>query len=125
VVAQSTKSKASAVPVMLPDTLAAVLKNYRSTWTANADGWLFATRNDRPPWSKKVIEYRLWPILDGLDIPRCGLHVFRHSVASFIVDAGYSPEVAKQQLRHTDARTTLNHIHLRGGITEKAVVARR
>jgi integrase len=68
-------------------------------------------------WSNNVVEYRLWPILDALDIPRCGLHAFRHSVASFIVDAGYSPEVAKQQLRHTDARTILNYIHLRGGIT--------
>jgi len=85
------------------------------------DGWLFATRNNRPPSSNNVVEYRLWPILDALDIPRCGLHAFRHFVASFIVDAGYSPEVAKQQLRHTDARTTLNYIHLRGGITEQAM----
>jgi len=82
---------------------------------------LFATRNNRPPSSNNVVEYRLWPILDALDIPRCGLHAFRHSVASFIVDAGYSPEVAKQQLRHTDARTTLNYIHLQGGITERAM----
>jgi len=119
--AQPTKSKASAAPVTLPDALAAVLKEYRSTWTANPDSWLFATRNDRPPSSNKVVEYRLWPILDALDIPRCGLHAFRHSVASFIVDAGYSPEVAKQQLRHTDARTTLNYIHLRGGLTERAM----
>jgi hypothetical protein len=116
--AQSTKSKASAAPVTLPDALANVLREYRSIWTANPEGWLFATRNDRPPSSNKVVEYRLWPILD---IPRCGLHAFRHSLASFIVDADYSPEVAKQQLRHTDARTTLNYIHLRGGITEKAM----
>jgi integrase len=119
--AQSTKSRASAAPITLPDALAAALKQYRSTWTMNPEGWLFATRNDRPPSSNKVVEYRLWPILDALDIPRCGLHAFRHSVASFIVDAGYSPEVAKQQLRHTDARTTLNYIHLRGGLTEQAM----
>jgi integrase len=119
--AQSTKSRASAAPITLPDALAAVLQTYRCTWTPNPDGWLFATRNDRPPSSNKVVEYRLWPILDALDIPRCGLHAFRHSVASFIVDAGYSPEVAKQQLRHTDARTTLNYIHLRGGVTEQAM----
>jgi hypothetical protein len=25
------------------------------------------------------------------------------------------------QLRHTDARTTLNYIHLQGGITEQAI----
>jgi len=119
--AQSTKSKASAAPVTLPDALANILRKYHSIWTANAEGWLFATRNNRPPSSNNVVEYRLWPILDALDIPRCGLHAFRHSVASFIVDAGYSPEVAKQQLRHTDARTTLNYIHLRGGVTERAM----
>jgi hypothetical protein len=27
----------------------------------------------------------------------------------------------RKQLRHTDARTTLNSIHLRGGITEQAM----
>jgi integrase len=119
--AQSTKSKASAAPVTLPDVLATILKDYRSARTENSEGWLFATRNGRPPSSNKVVEYQLWPILDALNIPRCGLHAFRHTVASFIVDAGYSPEVAKQQLRHTDARTTLNYIHLRGGLTEQAM----
>src|SRR5260370_39929674 len=90
-------------------------------WIGDAGRGVFARRNDRSRLSNKVVEYRLWPILDALDIPRCGLHAFRHSVASFIVDAGYSPEAAKQQLRHTDARTTLNYIHLRGGITERAM----
>jgi integrase len=69
----------------------------------------------------KVVEYQLWPILEALNIPRCGLHAFRHSVASFIVDAGYAPEVAQQQLRHSNARTALGYIHLRGGITEQAM----
>jgi len=59
-------------------------------------------------------------MLDALNIPRCGLHAFRHSVASFIVDAG-GPEVAQQQLRHANARTTLKYIHLRGGLTEQAM----
>ncbi len=69
-------------------------------------GFLFVTRNGRPPSSNKVVEYQLWPILEALNIPRCRLHGFRHSVASFIVDAGYTPEVAQQQLRHSNARTT-------------------
>jgi len=45
----------------------------------------------------------------------------RHSVASFIVDAGYSIEVAQQQLRHSNARTTLGYTHFRGGATEQAM----
>ncbi len=80
-----------------------------------------ATRNGRPPSSNKVVEYQLWPILDAINVPRCGLHAFRHSVASLIIDAGYAPEVAQQQLRHSDARTTLGYIHFRAGITEKAM----
>lgn len=118
---QSTKSKKSAAPITLPDLLAGVLKAYKEEWKPNAQGFLFTTRNGRPPSSNKVVEYQLWPILDALDIPRCGLHAFRHSVASLIVDAGYAPEVAQQQLRHSDARTTLGYIHLRGGITEQAM----
>jgi integrase len=111
---QSTKSKTSAAPVTMPDKLASVLSGYQKEWKSNAQGFLFATRNGWPPSSNKVVEYQLWPILDALGIPHCGLHAFRHSVASFIVDAGYSPEVAQKQLRHTNSRTTLAYIHLRG-----------
>jgi integrase len=118
---QSTKSKASSAPVTMPGKLAAVLTEYKREWKSNAQGFLFATRNGRPPSSNKVVEYQLWPILDALGIPHCGLHAFRHSVASFIVDAGYSLEVAQKQLRHTDARTTQQYVHLRAGLTEQAM----
>jgi len=118
---QSTKSTRSAAPVTLPDALAVVLRGHKSRWESNPEGFLFATRNGRPPSSNKVVEYQLWPVLDALKIPRCGLHAFRHSVASFIVDAGFSPEVAQQQLRHSNQRTTLGYIHLRGGMTEQAM----
>src|SRR6266481_204988 len=94
---QSAKSKGSAAPITLPSALSAVLAEYKAAWKLNSEGFLFVTRNGRPPSSNKVVEYQLWPILDALGIPRCGLHAFRHSVASFIVDAGYSIEVAQQQ----------------------------
>ena len=119
--AQSTKSKGSAAPITLPAVLSAVLAEYKANWKPNPDGYLFVTRNGRPPSSNKVVEYQLWPILDALGIKRCGLHAFRHSVASFIVDAGYSIEVAQQQLRHSNARTTLGYTHFRGGVTEQAM----
>ena len=118
---QSTKSTSSAAPVTMPEKLASVLSEYKKEWKSNAQGFLFTTRNNRPPSSNKVVAYQLWPILDALGIPHCGLHAFRHSVASFIVDAGYSAEVAQKQLRHTDSRTTQVYIHLRGGITEQAM----
>jgi integrase len=97
--------------VALPPELAAVLREYRELAPANADNFLFVTRNGRPPSSNKVVEYQLWPILDALGIPRCGLHAFRHSVASFIVAEGYDLDAAKQQLRHADVRTTAGYVH--------------
>ena len=118
---QSTKSKGSEVAITLPNALAAVLSRYKEEWKPNAQGFLFVTRNGRPPSSNKVVEYQLWPILDALGLAHCGIHAFRHSVASLIVDAGYAPEVAQQQLRHSNVRTTLDYIHLRGGITEQAM----
>jgi integrase len=119
--AQSTKSKSSAAPITMPAALAAVLREYQTACKENPDGYLFVTRNGRPPSSNKIVEYHLWPVLDALNIPRCGLHAFRHTVASLIVDAGYAPEVAQQQLRHSNSRTTLGYIHLRRGITEQAM----
>lgn len=118
---QSTKTKGSAAPITLPNKLAETLSAYRKEWKPNPAGFLFVTRNGRPPSSNKVVEYQLWPILDSLEIPRCGLHAFRHTVASLLVDAGYSLEIAQQQLRHANARTTLGYAHLRGGATEQAM----
>src|ERR1019366_4376180 len=99
---QTPKTRESETTLPIPQVLAAILKNYRTEWKPNPDEYLFVTRNGRPPSSNNVVEHRLWPILDALEIPRCGLHAFRHSVASFIVDAGYAPEVAQQQLRHSN-----------------------
>lgn len=76
---QTTKSKRSAAPVHLPESLAATLRAYRERWKTNPQGFLFVTRNNRPPSSNKVVQYGLWPVLDSLKIPRCGLHPFRHA----------------------------------------------
>ena len=50
---------------------------------------------------------KLWPILDALKIPRCGLHAFRHTLSSLMLEGGASPAVAQAQLRHSDPRVTL------------------
>lgn len=104
---QSTKTQTSETVLPIPDALATILKEYRSQWQPNAEGFLFVTRNRRPPSSNKVVTCRLWPILDALGIPRCGLHAFRHTHTSLLLDVGATPKVVQRQLRHSDARTTL------------------
>lgn len=104
---QTAKSEASETVLPIPNALLSVLKEYRLRWKPNPRGLLFVTRNGRPPSSNKVVEYRLWTILDALGIPRCGLHAFRHSHSALLLDSGATPKVAQRQMRHSDARTTL------------------
>ncbi|MBZ5641493.1 MAG: site-specific integrase [Acidobacteriia bacterium] len=118
---QTPKSKQSEAVLPIPGPLVTVLKAYREQWKENASGFLFVTKNNRPPSSNKVVEYRLWPILDKLKIPRCGLHAFRHTVASMLVDSGAPVTVAQAQLRHSDTKTTLGYTHLLGDSQRQAM----
>lgn len=119
---QTAKSEASETVLPIPTSLLAVLKDYQLAWKPNDAGFLFVTRNNRPPSSNKVVEYRLWTILDALGIPRCGLHAFRHSHTSLLLDSGATPKVVQRQLRHSDARTTLEiYGHVVGDAHREAV----
>jgi len=119
---QSTKgNKASDVPMppalekRLKDFL---LKNYRE----NPNGYLFANRNGNCYSVGKVVEYGLWPVQKALNIERTGLHAFRHAAASELLEEGAPLTVVQRQLRHRDARTTLqNYGHVVGDSQRKAV----
>ena len=104
---QTAKSESSETVLPIPNPLLKVLKAYREQWKPNPQGFLFVTRNNRPPSSNKVVEYHLWPILDALEIHRCGVHAFRHTHTALLLDSGATPKVVQRQLRHSDARTTL------------------
>lgn len=120
---QTTKSKTSTAPVPLPGPLAIVLQAYKERWwRPNPLGFFFVTRNNRPPSSNKVVEYGLWPVLDALKIPRCGLHAFRHTHTSLLLDSGATPKVVQEQLRHADPRVTLEvYAHVLGDARRDAV----
>jgi integrase len=119
---QTTKSKASETVLPIPQPLIDVLKEYQTEWKPNPRGFLFVTRNGCPPSSNKVVEYHLWTILDALGIPRCGLHAFRHSHTALLLHSGATPKVVQTQLRHSDARTTLEiYGHVVGDAHREAV----
>jgi len=119
---QTAKSEASETVLPIPDVLVDVLRSYKAQWKPNPEGFLFVTRNGRPPSSNKVVEYHLWTILDALGIPRCGLHAFRHSHTALLLDCGATPKVVQRQLRHSDARTTLEiYGHVVGDAHREAV----
>jgi integrase len=120
--AQSPKTARSVRTVPMPESLARILEGYVERWQSNPDGYLFVTRNDRPPSSNNVVEHRLWPILDALKIPRCGLHAFRHTHSSMLVESGAPVSVAQAQLGHTDPSITLGiYFHVIGDSQRRAV----
>jgi integrase len=119
---QTTKNKHSEAVIPLPGVLADTLRSHREQWKSNPDGFLFVTRNRRPPSSNKVVEYGLWPVLDLLGIRRCGLHAFRHTHTSLLLDTGATPKVVQEQLRHADPRVTLGvYAHVLGDAHREAV----
>lgn len=119
---QTVKSKASRAPVAMAEALATMLKEYLTTWQPNPEGFLFLNRNGRPYAANKVVEYGLWPVLDKLKIERAGMHAFRHCHASLLMDVGANPTVTKEQMRHSDARITLEaYAHIIGDSQRDAV----
>jgi integrase len=119
---QTVKSAASRAPVAMAESLATMLKEYLATWQENSGGFLFLNRNGRPYAANKVVEYGLWPALDKLKIARAGMHAFRHCHASLLLDVGANPKVTQQQMRHSDARTTLEvYGHVIGDAQREAV----
>jgi len=111
----SPKSNRSVATVPMPGPLAEVLTNYLASWRPNEKRLLFSNLRGNPYSENKVVQKRLWPVLDALSIPRCGMHAFRHGHGSLMHSSGASLKVAQAQLRHADASTTSRYyLHVIG-----------
>ena len=71
------------------------------------NGVLFTNRRGRAFSANKLREKQLHPLLEKLAIPRGGFHSMRHGAASSLLAGGATPAVVQKQLRHSDARITL------------------
>jgi integrase len=120
---QTPKSKGSASDVPMPRALEIRLRDFlRSHYRENPNGYLFANRNGNSFSVGKVSEYGLWPVLERLKIKNAGLHAFRHAAASELLEEGAPLSVVQRQLRHRDARTTLQKYgHVVGDAQRRAV----
>jgi len=115
------KSKSSSADLPLPSRLANRLRTYLSTdWRDNPDGLLFANSKGKPMQRDKIV-YRLQATLKELKIEKAGLHAFRHMTASELLESGTAPSVVQRQMRHSDARITLQaYSHIIGDAQRKA-----
>lgn len=105
---QSVKSTKAERTVPMAPPLAAVLQDYLSNhWTPNPDGLLFATRTGRPLSHTKVLERGLWPTLLTLGIPQRGMHAFRHTATSLLIEEGVPLPLVQAIVGHAHVSTTL------------------
>jgi integrase len=120
---QSTKTTGSKNDVPIATALERRLKDFlRSHFRENPSGYLFVNRNGNTYSIGKVTEYGLWPVQDKLGIPHTGLHAFRHGAASEMIEDGAPLTVVQRQMRHRDARTTLQKYgHVVGDAQKRAV----
>ena len=119
---QAPKSQASIRALPLPKSLEERLRAYFKTWRPNPERLLFATRRGKPLSANNVVQRKLWPILDKLKIPRCGLHAFRHTHSSLLLEVGAPATVAQAQLGHSDPRITLGiYSHVIGDSQRESV----
>jgi integrase len=120
---QTPKSKGSASDLPMPRALEKRLCEFlRTHCRKNPHGYLFVNRNSNPYSVGKVTEYGLWPVLKELQIESAGLHAFRHAAASELLEEGAPLTVVQRQLRHRDARTTLQKYgHVVGDAQRRAV----
>ena len=120
---QSTKTKNSTGEVPMPSALEKRLRAFlKHGHRENPDRYLFANRNGRTYSVGKVTEYGLWPVQDLLGIAHSGTHAFRHAAASELLEGGAPLTVVQQQLRHGDAKTTLQKYgHVVGDSQRRAI----
>ena len=66
------KSQRSAGVVPMPALLEEKLRSHLRRWVPNPKRLLFCHRRNNRSSENKVVQKRLWPVLDELKIPRCG-----------------------------------------------------
>lgn len=105
---QSPKTRGSDRTIPMAPPLQAIIEEHlRNTWTPNPSGLLFATRTGRLLSHTKVLEKRLWPLLEALKIERRGLHSFRHTATSLLIEASVPLPVVREIVGHASVATTL------------------
>jgi integrase len=64
-------------------------------------GYVFRSNRGTTLRLGSVLKWGLYPVLDALKIPRCGMHAFRHGRVSYLVYAGVSRAVIRDWIGHS------------------------
>jgi integrase len=116
------KSRCSSADLPIPDALAKRLRTFLAKhWRENEADLLFCNKVGKPMVRNKVA-LKLQATLQDLGIERAALHAFRHMASSELIENGVAPSVVQRQMRHSDARITLQkYAHVIGDAQRRAV----
>lgn len=105
---QSVKATRSDRTIPMAPPLQAILEEHmRTTWRDNPLGLVFCTQAGRPVSHTKILEDHLHPLLDNLQIEKRGLHSFRHTATSILIDAGVPLPLVREIVGHASVSTTV------------------
>ena len=116
------KSRSSSADLPIPEALANRLRTFLAKhWRENEADLLFCNKVGKPMVRNKVA-LKLQATLKDLGIERAALHAFRHMASSELIENGVAPSVVQRQMRHSDARITLQkYAHVIGDAQRRAV----
>jgi integrase len=122
------KTVGSVRTICFGNTLALALTSVRDSKNHTADDFVFSSRDGRPLHPDVLRKDVLYPILDGLRIPRIsgasGFHTFRHSVASILNQETGNLKLAQKLLGHATIDMTADvYTHTSGEAEREAALA--
>lgn len=97
---QSPKSDHANRAFALSPDLAEQLRVFLSKWRPNPLRLLFTSQTGAPLDRSNFVTHKLWPLLDSLKIPHCGLHAFRHTNGSLMDQIGAPMKLRQERLGH-------------------------
>ena len=115
---QSPKTENGYRKVGIDASLIQILKEYID---GRKFGYVFQTSHETSLAGNNIVDRHLWPILDELEIPRCGLHAFRHGRVSFLVENNVPASIIKQWIGHGSQKMIDLYTHSRPAFHQQAL----
>ena len=86
------------------------LREARSLWCRNAGDYHLFLQRSGAPCTPSMLGCRIWKLMNAAGITKKGAcHLFRHTMASQLLEAGCDVRVIGQMLGHTDLQTTARY----------------
>jgi integrase len=104
----SPKTKNAVREIDIDSGLAETLRQYIGRKQV---GRVFEARNGSPILGNNVLKRVLHPLLKRLEIPKAGLHAFRHSRVTMLRKNGTPEDLQRQWIGHSSLRTTDRYSH--------------